>query len=111
LAVGDARGMVQMWDFASGKFLRSFPAHVTAVEAIAFSRDSRRIATGCDDREVRRWDLDNGRIMLNLESHSDAVTSLCFLKDDTILASSSEDGSIRIWEAPRDVNHAPTTPR
>ncbi len=41
VAVGDARGVVQLWDYDTGKFLRSFPAHVSAVQAIAFSHDDR----------------------------------------------------------------------
>ena len=49
LACGSMDGGVALFDVASGKFLASLPGHHRPVRSVAFSADSTKVLTGCDD--------------------------------------------------------------
>jgi WD40 repeat protein len=94
--------------------------HGGSVTSVAFSQDSRFLASSCDDSIIRLWDLrqfNEDSQQLNkepilLEGHSGRVWSVLFIqtkqlgpKDDVenLIASSDDDGNIRLWRL-RDIN-------
>src|ERR1019366_4151335 len=52
-----------------------YPAGVTSV---AFSPDSRLVATGCEDCSVRIWDTSNGQMVQILQGHDNPITGVAF---------------------------------
>jgi len=48
---------IRLWDVATGKLLREFPGHGDPICALAFSPDSRLLASGSTDTTVLIWDL------------------------------------------------------
>ena len=46
---------VQVWDATSGETLFTYRGHTKGVEAIAWSPDGMRIASGADDDTVHVW--------------------------------------------------------
>lgn len=65
--------------------------------AIAFSPDSRIVATSMDTGAINLWEWESGE-RVSLEGHSDAVLVMRFSPDGTMLASSSVDGTLVIWD-------------
>ena len=67
------------------------------VYTIAFSSDSKLIASGSKDKTIKIWQVDTGKEILTLEGHSDDITSIAISADNKILASGSKDKTLKLW--------------
>lgn len=93
---------VDLYDFASGRLLRSLESpHRQEVGAIRISADGRLLAAVEDSaREVVVvWDLESGQALRTLQKEGQVIRSrrgIAFSPDSTQLAIGDDDGSIRI---------------
>lgn len=55
VAAGSSGRLVTLWDAASGAKVRECAGHDEAVNAVRFSPDGARLATGADDNTLRLW--------------------------------------------------------
>ena len=70
----------------------------SGVLSVAFSPNSRLLASGSADQTVRLWDVGTRQTQKTLRGHTDWVNSVAFSPDGQILAASgSEDDTIRLW--------------
>ncbi len=70
------------------------------VNAVAFSPNSKYLATGGSDAVVRVWDPSTGKLLVEFSGengHHGPIEGLAFSPDNLHLASSSNDRTIRIW--------------
>ncbi len=81
------------------EFVDSLRGHQGTVLAISFSRDSRMVATACEDRKVRVWSVGDWKLLQTLEGHLGPVHWAEFSPDGKWLVSSGEDKTVRIWSA------------
>lgn len=84
---------------ANTGFSRSRPlvGHSDSVYCLAFSPNSRRVATGAADHTVRIWEVARGEELAVLRGHTNHVTSVAFSPDGTLLATASDDRTVRMW--------------
>jgi WD40 repeat protein len=69
-----------------------------SVKSVAFSPDSKLLATADSNGFVRLWEAINGREILTCKGHTDLVNSVVFSPDGKILASGSYDQTIKLWD-------------
>jgi WD40 repeat protein len=73
--------------------------HNSWVSSVVFSHNSKKVASGCDDKTIRIWDAETGECERVLEGHTDDISSVVFSHDSKKVASGSDDETIRIWNA------------
>ncbi len=71
--------------------------HTEPVSCIAFSPDSRFIASSSANKNLWIWNLATEKLLFTLKNHTDQVESLALSPDATYTASGSVSGDITIW--------------
>ncbi|MBW4419985.1 MAG: GUN4 domain-containing protein [Myxacorys californica WJT36-NPBG1] len=65
--------------------------------AIAFTPDSRLIAAGLSNGNIRLWATDTGQVIRAIAAHPYAVRAISISPDAQFLASGSSDQTVKIW--------------
>ena len=78
--------------------LQTLEGHSSWVNSVAFSHDSKLLASASCDHTVKVWDAATGSLQQTLEGHSDKVYSVAFSHDSKLLASASYDHTIKVWD-------------
>jgi WD40 repeat protein len=124
VSVEDFKGEVFLWDVASGDLKQKFPGHTRSVTSLAFSLDSRLLASAGLDRMLKIWDCHTYELkkmasdqMLSIEEMqtiSDATSSksgknemppiswlnaLSFSRDGKQIIGGSGDSIIRFYDS------------
>ena len=79
----------------------SLEGHQGAVRVVAFSQDSRWLATVSDDDTARLWDLaapDPAAVPFVLGGHRDWISAAAFSPNGRWLVTASWDGTARVWD-------------
>lgn len=69
------------------------------IRSVAFSPDSKYLATGVEDNVIRVWAISKSTILFHLSGHTHDIYSLEWSKDGKLLVSGSGDGTVRAWNA------------
>jgi WD40 repeat protein len=93
-----ANGTVQLLDARSGRVLATLAGGHQGVQAIAFDRSGKRIATGNWDGTAIVWNAVTGRPLRTLAGHNGIVESVAFSPDGAILATGGEDTTAKLWD-------------
>jgi WD40 repeat protein len=71
--------------------------HTYAVNAVAFSPDSKLLASGSAHAAVGLWRVEDSELLHGLVWHAGSVNTVAFSPDGKLLASGSEDRTVRLW--------------
>lgn len=90
LAAADSRGVVYLLKTPSFEVVQRLP-HNASPRALSFSHDTRLVATGASDCQVRLFHLNSGEELLKLGHHSGGVLDLAFSDVEPTLVSVAND--------------------
>lgn len=101
---GSVDGFIEVWDHQSAMLRKdlqyqeegSFMMHEKAVIAVAFSKESELLATGCQDGQLKVWRVATGQCARRYErAHGEGITHISWSKDSTQLLTASFDHTAR----------------
>ena len=69
-----------------------------AFYSVTWSSDSRMIATGSEDSNIRLWDIESGELVRTLAGHQGPVLSVAWSGAGRWLASGAADQTVRVWD-------------
>jgi WD40 repeat protein len=72
--------------------------HQDFILDLGFSADSKLVATGSYDTQIKLLDVASGKERSILKEHSDAVYGVAFSPDGKQLASCSADRAVKVWD-------------
>ncbi|KYC37617.1 hypothetical protein WA1_39830 [Scytonema hofmannii PCC 7110] len=75
-----------------------FAKQLTSILSVAFSPDSRLLATGDVNGEIHLWQIADGQPILNCKGHAGWVHSITFSPDGKMLCSASSDHTVKLWD-------------
>lgn len=82
-----------------GKHLYTYYGHSKIVYAVAWSPDSRRVASGDRNATVQVWNAAGEGNPYIYTNHSDIVETVAWSPDGTRIASGSQDTTVQVWNA------------
>ena len=91
-------GRITLWDVTTGQEIATLRGHGKGVSQVAFSRDTKLLASAGSDNTIRIWDVASKRDLRTMAGHTAAIESMDFSPDGRLLASASEDGSTFLWD-------------
>jgi WD40 repeat protein len=94
-------GTVKLWlaePNGRGKPVRDLVETQDVVFAVAFSPDSKKIATAGADRTLRVFEVETGKLLFQIEDHADWVLGVAFSPDGKRLATASRDKTAKVFD-------------
>ena len=87
---------IYLWSIKKQELICTFSGHDLRINSLAFSPDSKILASGSNDKTVRLWNVDSKNELQVLKEHSDNVSNVAFTQDGQYLLSSG-GGGINQW--------------
>ncbi|KAI7771119.1 hypothetical protein LZL87_013446 [Fusarium oxysporum] len=87
---------ISRWPQVKGSWdacLSTLEGHYDSIGTVAFSHDSKLIASASQDTTVRIWSVKTGKCEQVLNGHSAGVKSVAFSRDSKLVASASDDNT------------------
>lgn len=88
--------IIKIWDANTLELIIEKVHHSDNVDAIAFSLDSKFIAS-CNDNTITIWDVTTFSLSQTLVGHTDRARCIVFSHDGEFIVSGSNDYKIKIW--------------
>jgi WD40 repeat protein len=101
------RGVVELYDLASGHCKVTLRGHDDLIHSMRFSPTGKMLASASRDKKIRVWDVTASPSVQKSQSHTGRVACIAFSPDGKTVASASSDASVRTWDA-ATLNHKRT---
>lgn len=96
LAIGGNDGIMCFFS-RTGKRLRTFKKHHSAIQALSWSPDSQLLASAANDSTISIWDATTGKKLRTIRSSLSAIGILAWAPDGTSVACAGSDPCVQVW--------------
>jgi len=96
IAFGSQEKTVQLFYWEREMTVKESYKHLDQVVSLAFSIDSKYIASACDARTIKVWDIVANKLLIEISTEIN-IKSLAFSSSSRWIASGSYQGKIIIW--------------
>lgn len=90
---------IQVWDAATGRQVSVYTGHPNGVDAVAWSPNGKRVASGDVNNIVQVWDAITGGHVYTYTDHTGPIQGVSWSPDGKYIASASNDATVRVWGA------------
>ncbi len=104
--VGDAVGIVRIWDSGSGEVVALLSGHSHEVSSIAVSPDGTQFTSGDTGGVLRIWDLKRCEGVFDVRGHTAAISALMPGAGGDMIASGDFAGRAYIWNLQDDIEYS-----
>jgi WD40 repeat protein len=98
IVTGSTKGIVSIWNAASGQLIRTLTGQSDTEIRPKFSPDEQRVATISFGNSARIWNLSDGTVTV-LKGHTAGLQKISFSPDGLRVVTASDDNSAIIWDA------------
>lgn len=98
LISGSADKTIKIWNFATGKEIRTIKDHNSFINYLTITPDGQTLVSASADKTIKLWHLATGKLIRTLKGHSGYVNYLAITPDGQTLASASSDKNIKLWD-------------
>lgn len=100
LASGSHDTTIKIWEFPSGRLLRTLYGHKKWVRDISFTPNGRYIVSGGRDSTINIWNVSTGDLVRSiiLSKKKCTIYSIAVSPDGNYIVSGNSDRTIKIWE-------------
>jgi len=100
---GSNDNAIKLWDFASGKLIKTLRGHGGWVDSAVFAPDGHSVLSASQDNGIKLWSISGyeevrvlqGRV---LQGHTDAVLSAATSRDSKRIVTASRDRTAKMWD-------------
>jgi WD40 repeat protein len=98
LASGNSDKAITLWDWRTGKSIRSLSGNEENALAIAFSADSKHLMSVDRWAGIRLWDVARGTTIREVGGGTETYSSMSFFGDGRYFLGNGDEGGARVWD-------------
>ena len=91
--------MIQIWEVATGKAIKSLVGHDSTIMQLAYSPDGKQLMSSSADQTIKIWQIASGKETYSFQEDAACLSSV-FSHDGHRIASGSEDRTVKLWALP-----------
>jgi len=95
---GHNGNIIKIWDFKTGKLLKTLGGGDGRITSIAISNNNKYIISARNYNTIRIWEFKTGKLLKVLTGHTYFIESIAISHNNKYIISGSYDETIRIWE-------------
>jgi len=92
-----SKTQIAIWELSSGRQVQTLPSQDIRVDTIAFSPDSRMLASGGASTIVTLWDVASGKVSMTFTGKAEVVNVIRFTTDGSEMTSGNWGTSLTAW--------------
>jgi len=102
LASGSEDKTIKIWEFSSGRELKTLNGHQSHINQVLFTSDGKQVVSASRDRHIYFWDVNTGVILKTFHYPDESIVSIALTSDDKLLAIGTTERIVRIIDLDTD---------